>query len=324
MKREGHMRGRDQLAWRIGALVAGWLLFPAWVLAQPPEIRVAATTNQKRPIELSDTLRVALTIEGPAPLRIEFAKNQRGNGKEVEQILGDESNRDWKIARLGAPVRTPLGNDRERWVQVFQLEPYVARGPTTILFAPIRVNNREIPGPGCDVTVNPPAIDAKPGAAMTITDIEELPPPSPAPGSQRLGLWIGLVLGLAIGIAIRMRIHRRPKPIPPHEWAVAAFDRLQQASSPGATLVDGVAAVVRGFIDRRFGIAATRLTTEELLVAVEQAGWPIEQTDSLCRLLEECDRAKFAGDIPDDDGCRRLLARGREWVDQVRPDSGPA
>ena len=316
------MRGKVLNACRVGVVVSTWLLLPTPVFAQPSDIKVAATTDQKRPIDLSDTLRITLTIEGPAPLRIEFQKSPRGNGM-TEQILVDESNRDWKIARIGTPIRTPLGTDRERWVQVFQLEPYVARGPTTILFAPIRVNNNEIPGPGCDVTVNPTAIDAKASAAMAITGIEELPQPAASPRSSRWWVWISLLIAVGIGVAIGLRIRRRPESIPVHEWAAAAFERLERTGASGAGLVEGVAAVVRGFIDRRFGIAATRLTTEELLVAAEQAGWPVEQTDSLRRLLGECDRAKFAGDIPDNDGCRSLLARGREWVDQVSPDPGP-
>ena len=208
------MRGKVLNACRVGVVVSTWLLLPTLVFAQPPDIKVAATTDQKRPIDLSDTLRVTLTIEGPAPLRIEFQKSPRGNGAETEQILVDESNRDWKIARIGAPIRTPLGTDRERWVQVFQLEPYVARGPTTILFAPIRVNNSEIPGPGCDVTVNPPAIDAKAGAAMAITGIEELPQPAASPRSSRWWVWISLLIAVGIGVAIGLR-HPPPSRVNP-------------------------------------------------------------------------------------------------------------
>ena len=82
-------------------------------------------------------------------------------------------------------------------------------------------------------------------------------------------------------------------------------------------LVERVAAIVREFIDRRFGIPAPRLTTPELLAATEKASRPVEETDALRGILDFCDRAKFAGDIPDDDGCRSLLARSRDWVDNV-------
>ena len=88
-------------------------------------------------------------------------------------------------------------------------------------------------------------------------------------------------------------------------------------------MIDGIAATIRGFIERQFGIPASKLTTEELLVAAERAAWPVEHSDSIQRLLGECDRAKFAGNVPDNDGCRSLLARGRDWVDLVCPYAGP-
>ena len=111
--------------------------------------------------------------------------------------------------------------------------------------------------------------------------------------------------------------------MPPAEWAAAAFDRLERDGAAGAALVEGVAAVVRGFVERRFGIPAPKLTTQELLAAAVAGGWPVEQTEPLRALLDECDRAKFAGDVPDDDGCRGLLARGRDWVHGVDPDPRP-
>jgi hypothetical protein len=308
----------------LGGLAIVWLLCSSPALAQRPEITIAATQSQKRPLELSDILRVTLTVDGPSPLRVEFPKKRLPNGKEIEQFLADESNRDWKITRVGAATKTPLENDRERWIQGFQLEPFVARGATTILFAPITVNGHAVPGPGCEVIVNPPVIEAKPGAAMTITGIEELPPHPPPVGSSWLWVWVVAVAAVLVVLtAIVWRARRRPMPIQPREWAAAAFAKLESKSMPAGAVVEGIASTVRGFIDRRFGIPATRLTTEELLMATEQAAWSVEQADSLRRLLEECDRAKFAGEIPDDDGCRSLLVRGREWVDLVSTDARP-
>ena len=128
---------------------------------------------------------------------------------------------------------------------------------------------------------------------------------------------------LVVVAFIAWRFRRPSRPLPPREWAELAFAKLEREDVGGAELVTAVAAIVRGFIERKFGIPAPKLTTEELLTATEQAAWPLEQADSLRQLLEECDRAKFAGDIPDADGCRRLLERGREWVDIVCPGSQP-
>ncbi|MCX7901236.1 MAG: hypothetical protein N2483_02890, partial [Burkholderiaceae bacterium] len=41
----------------------------------------------------------------------------------------------------------------------------------------------------------------------------------------------------------------------------------------------------------------------------QQQGWPVEQADALRVMLDECDRVKFAGNLPDDGGyAARVLA----------------
>ena len=82
-------------------------------------------------------------------------------------------------------------------------------------------------------------------------------------------------------------------------------------------MVERLAAILRAFVERKFAIPATKLTTTELSAATEEQGWPVEQAESLRALLNECDRAKFAGEVPDDDGCRRLVRLAAEWVTHV-------
>jgi hypothetical protein len=292
--------------------IVALLLGSSAIAAQPTNI-IAAATAKKKTIDLSESLGVTLSIEGPAPLRVELPK----------QLLVSESDRDWKIQSAGSASVSSLGGGRERWVQNFRLDPYVFGTAQTILFAPIKVNGREIPGPGCEVTVHEPKIEARPGASMSVTKIEELPAPPEPPPPQLYWLWVAMAITMLAALAFAVRARRRPKPVPPREWALASFDNLEHESRSREALVEGIAVVLRGFIERRFGIPAAKLTTEELLVAAERAAWPVEHADPIRSLLGECDRAKFAGDIPDDDGCRDLLARGREWVDQVCPDTGP-
>ena len=173
------------------------------------------------------------------------------------------------------------------------------------------------------MTVHEPKIEARPGASMGVTRIEELPAPPDRPPPQLYWLWIAIAFAMIAALTLALRARRRPKLVPPREWATAAFDKLEHDTASIETLVNGIAATLRGFIERQFGIPATKLTTEELLVAAERAAWPVEHTDPIQRLLSECDRAKFAGDVPDDDGCRSLLARSRDWVDLVCPNAGP-
>jgi hypothetical protein len=279
--------------------------------AQAPDTSVTATADKKT-IELSQPLTVTLAVVGPAPLRVELPK----------QLLVPETERDWKIQPIGAATVTQLMGNRERWVQRFRLDPFDFGKSMAVVFAPLQVNDREVAGAEIVVTVEDPKLGLKPEESMAVTGIEHLPPPVPSDTSARWW-WLFLIVPLIAAMLVFRRFRRPPRPLPPREWADAAFAKLERDAAGGPALVTAVAAIVRGFVERHFGIPAPRLTTEELLTAAEQASWPVEQTNPLRRLLEECDRAKFAGDVPDEDDCQRLLARGREWVELVSPDTQP-
>jgi hypothetical protein len=298
------------------ALTSVLLVCPSLLFAQDPEISVTATHDlvgaAHKSISLSESLFVTLRVEGPAPLRVELPK----------QLLVVESDRDWKIRAAGAPSVAPLGKDRQQWTQKFRLDPYVYGNAMTVVFAPIRVNNREVAAPGFVIAVEDPQLPLDPNKSSGVTGIETLPP-TPRPPSSPVWWWPAIFI-VAIAIAaLAWWMRRSPAPIPPRQWAMAAFERLELEASPPAVVVNGIAAVVRGFIERQFGIPAPKLTTEELLVAAQQAPWPAEQTDALRGLLGDLDRVKFAGDIPDDAERGSLLVRSREWVNSICPEPKP-
>lgn len=280
-------------------------LLPALALAQAPTTSISADAKRVR---LSESLKATLTVEGTAPLRVELPK----------PLLEPVSDRDWKIQPLGKPAVTPAGPGRERWTQTFRLDPYVAGESLDVIFAPLKANGRELSPGGFSVAVVSTVPEAKANAARPVTGIEELPPPPEAPAARVHPVWWvagGLVAGFALALVWR---HRQKTPPPaPEQWAAAAFDRLERGEWAGAELVERAAAILREFIDRKFGIPAPKLTTPELLAAAEQAGRSVEEADSLRGVLDRCDRAKFAGDVPDDDGCRSLLTAARDWVNDV-------
>jgi hypothetical protein len=287
------------------------VLLPAIALAQPPEI-TATSKADKKSIELSQSLIVTLTIEGPAPLRIELPR----------PLLVPESERDWKIQAKGPPVITPLGSRRERWIQDFRLAPFDFGKSMVVAFAPLKVNGKVVSADGIAVTVDDPRIELKPEESMSVTGIEHLQASTPRNDSQSRW-WLLLLIPLFAAAIIAWRFRRTSKPLPPDRWALEAFARIEHDMVDGMAVATAVAAVIRGFIERQFGIPAPKLTTEELLSAAERADLPVDQTDPLRQLLEDCDRAKFAGDTLDNDRCRRLLARSREWVRLIYPTPRP-
>jgi hypothetical protein len=276
------------------------LLFPSPALSQ--DVAVAATHARKEPLELFEHLRVTLAVEGPAPLRVELP----------DPLLARESQENWSARPAGRAEVSPAGAGREKWVQDFVFDPYVP-GEWSVRFANPKVNGREVEGPAFAVVVKPAEVKEPQG----VTGIEKLPPrPPPVPSSA--WWWIAGVAEVLVVAVVAWRLRPRPVPVAPAAWAGAAFERLEREGVSGAALVERVAAVVREFVERRFGIPAPKFTTAELLAAAgEQSVWSVEETDALRGILDRCDRAKFAGDVPDDDGCRGLLAAGRDWVDRV-------
>ncbi len=269
----------------------------------------ATFTTDRKDLRLSESLRATLTIEGTAPLQVELPK----------QLLDPISDRDWKIQPVGTPSVTPIGDNRERWTQTFRLDPYVPGNAMPVIFAAVKVNGREVLPGGFEVKVITTVIEAKAENAKPVTGIEEVPPPViDTPTSLPLWWWVGgFVTGISTVVLIS-RWRRKPLPIPPLEWALAALADLEGRGVPDMEIVERAAEILREFIERRYGIPATKLTTSELLSTATKP-WSIEQTDALGTILDGCDRAKFAGDIPDDGGCRSLLARCRQWVHDVSP-----
>jgi len=267
------------------------------------------TTNSKR-LTLSESLVATLTIEGPAPLRVELPT----------QLLDPITERDWKIQPRGTPTVSAIRNNREKWIQTFRLDPYVPGEAMPVIFAAVKVNGREVLPGGFDVKVITTVTDTKAENAKPVTGIEEISPPPVTDTPVSLTKWVvvGLVLVGVVTFGVVRWLRQKPPAVFPKDWAETAFDQLVRSEQTGEALVAGTAAILREFIKRQFGVPATTLTTSELLATPTQP-WSVEQANTLTWILERCDRAKFAGDIPDDSGCRDVCARCRQWVHDVSP-----
>jgi hypothetical protein len=82
----------------------------------------------------------------------------------------------------------------------------------------------------------------------------------------------------------------------PWETALAELERLTALLRPEASREYGIAAtaIVRTYIEQRYGLQAPRLATEEFLRAASRAAeLPPEHRPHLERFLEHCDLFKF-------------------------------
>lgn len=161
-------------------------------------------------------------------------------------------------------------------------------------------------------------------------------PAPPIPGPSRWYWWV--VGGAALAALLwwwRRWQKRQPPPLPPsavalpaHIKALRALARLREtARTTGAEIerfyVD-VSAVLRVYLEERFGLRAPERTTEEFLLELEQpaVGGVLDggQRLALRRFLSQCDLVKFAAQTPGEEVHLATFAIAEQLVEATRPD----
>jgi len=285
---------------------------------QPGRV-VPSVSVQPDKIDLGQTTKLTLALEGPAPLRIDLPA-------EAEKLLAPQSAAIWLIRPLGPPKVETLDDGRERWEQSFRLSPFFHGERVMLAFAPLRVNGQEFQFDAQTVRVRRTLDDAKAENAIPVTGIEPLPalPPEPSSASGWPMLAVlGGVFALAVAVVLVRRSRAVSPPVPPVEWAERELNRLERDHAleriDARAAADRLAAILREFVERRFDLPATRLTTGELRAACESAEWPADRSEPVREMLTRCDSAKFAGDLPDPSEMLALLASARSWVLAAQP-----
>ncbi|HEX4607638.1 MAG TPA: hypothetical protein VH092_05470 [Urbifossiella sp.] len=291
------------------------LLLPLVLAAQPAGV-VPLSAVAPDVIWLSDTARLTLTVEGPAGLRVELPDRP-------ELLLDGPSRLVWKIDRPTPPEKTPLDGGRERWSQAYRLSPFVPGAPGQKVAAGFAAVKVRAGGEAVAQDVTFPAIAVEVKTTVTtptlegveVRGIEELPPVRP-PRPEAVGwpLVAGLggvfAVGLVVGLVRRWRA--KPPVPPPGARAWAALDRA--AAEPPGPAAERVAAALREYVARRFGVPAPQLTTAETATAPWPDGTPADAVAALADVLAACDRAKFAADPLSPAAAADLVARARGWV----------
>jgi hypothetical protein len=151
-------------------------------------------------------------------------------------------------------------------------------------------------------------------------------------------LWIGLgasVLAVLLSASLLtwryLRVRRTiAEKKSAYEEAIAKLLSLEARGAPATEHADAwfveLSAVVREYVEGRYGLRAPELTTEEFLYIA--ANWPamsaLDRTQ-LSSFLERCDRVKFAGYRPESQESLELLTLARKFVEDTRPrDEAPA
>lgn len=168
------------------------------------------------------------------------------------------------------------------------------------------------------------------GGADDIRDIKPLQPPPPAlPWG-----WIAALLAAALLAALAVWLWRRrlerpaAPPLPAHEVARRALDELSGVDLDDSAAVRrlhfALSQIVRAYIEGRWGLNATDLTSEEIIASLaELSGLDGEHASSLRRFLLDTDRVKFADHAPRRDEIDATFERARHFVEATRPRPEP-
>ena len=163
-------------------------------------------------------------------------------------------------------------------------------------------------------------------------DIRDVKPPLPIPFDwKRLVIWIagGLVLiGAGLWAFLRFRKKRSGgsgtddgKPLrPPHETAFEALEKLraEQLIEKGEikAYYTAIADIIRIYIEGRYGVPATQLTTTELIRDLRYSAG--EHTSRFGSLFEACDLVKFAKHVPSEKDHENAFQYAWTLVDETK------
>ena len=219
-----------------------------------------------------------------------------------------------------------------RWVRRFEMQPFLAGAYQVPRLAVVVAGDD---GESA-VTIRTEPVDLTvtsvfPGAEET-PRLQEVAEPMPAPprvGRLLLLAALGIVAAgaaAAIVLIVRRRAARsaaRSAIVPPHEAALRALRKLAAADllhRDPLAFHTAVAAIVRRYLEQRFGVRAPERTTDELMFILAGGSWLDEpQRRALHAFLARCDQVKFARARPTEVASQDLLETATDLVQATRP-----
>ena len=278
------------------------------------------TSADRATIRLSESVRVTLTVDGPAPLRVDVPN----------PLLDEPSTAAWRVRPVGSPIVMTAPSGRETWELVLRADPYQPGEPMRLGFLPLRAASRteplrEFPIPAIDVRVTTAIGDPTTAEIRPPTGVENL---ANKPLTYSFSSVILAVVGFAVVaviVGILRTIRRRPTPErTPAAVAATALEATTTAWVAGrlsaVEVADRCGNLVRRYVQSRYGLPTIHLTTPELLITTKNAElWKSEDQTSISNLLTHCDAMRF-GQLPSDaNDVTALLDSVNDFLTRLQP-----
>jgi hypothetical protein len=293
-----------------------------------------ALRADREDLTIGEPLSVVVEVTADANVAVTF--------DEYEPKLGEHpfEYRAWR-ATHEPPTRMPDG--RLRWTRTYEVD-FFAPGDYELPGASVRYEPASDPGADADETAalsletDPIAVHVRlaDAASASAEELSRVPTPdplnlAPTPWAWLRGSWgwiaagVMLVVGAAV-LALWLRRRRRATPavpVPAHEWALSrlaallAEDLLSQGRAQ--EFYYRLCDVVRGYVERRHGVSAPEMTTEEFLATMaDDRRFRETHRVLLQRFMTACDEVKYARHEPTTTESDTAVHAAREYIDETR------
>lgn len=157
---------------------------------------------------------------------------------------------------------------------------------------------------------------------------------APSPSISRRDRYIlgGLAVLAAIAVItlLIIRKYRKAKAAELPLWMLVLNDlhRLRSNIRSGSVSLDSafvaLTDIVRGYLEKRFKLRASKQTTEEFLAGINQDNGPLPaaQRPFLKEFMEAAELVKFAKFPPDENILNHALSKAETLVNETRPQEG--
>ena len=251
-----------------------------------------------------------------------------------ENALRESDHRyDFRLVGGRKEEARPIGDGSLRWRYIFELEFVLSESyelpAASLSFVDTRTSARSEPRTlqteTLPIVVREPAEQQlSPEEMMKVKTLA----PVDLPIDWLAWWWVPPIVVISvIAIVVLIRRRRRVRAavtivVPAHEWA-----RRELAALAAEGLIERgeiqpfhyrISFIVRGYIERRFDVAAPEMTTEEFLATTAGDGrFGAEVSHELPRFLQACDMVKYARFEPGPDEPNRLMRSAIGFVDRT-------
>ena len=298
-------------------------------------LRLSADSSD---LAVSERLTVQIDIEAQDGITI-AADSYENSLRESEHRF------DFRLIGSTREESVPTGHGSLRWRYAYELEFVLPETydlpPAGITYTDARmIDGKSTPG-GESTSLETEALTIvvrdSPDAQPTPEEMATVTAPAPVelPIDWRAWWWvIPVVVAIVVIGVLLLRRMRRERPeirfvMPAHEWAQRELAALATEGLIDRGLIQQfhyrISDIVRGYVERRFHVAAPEMTTEEFLATAACDGlFGPAVTGELERFLEACDIVKYARVDPGPDGPAQLMGTAGDFVDRTKADADVA